>query len=822
MIVLDRLGNEVDFSELFMEETLSAKDRKELDDSMYGIVYTDVDGNKVRKYPLNDEKHVLQAVRFFNKAEEKYKPELARKIIKRAKELDMEWENWDVLKPYLDKPVKESYVQENFDDLFGYILETYKPYDEYLKLHQYDSKTNTIVINGKRVNAGKMGSNKERNRINKFLRENNYNPKDGTIETRIDQNGQKKRVEFNINPHDEGSSSEYILRDPKTGKTVGKDFDVNISPKTMMQKPGLSNQTYQHEVTHGDIHLNPDKYKKELEESNNHNIKKMESGAYLGGNSQQVDHAMNPEENIADLHGAKNNPYGSSWQKTDMNKLKSEEDKVKRSDIKNLQNKNDRINSNIKYENQYYHDEVKSIDAYIDSVKRDIENAKKKSAEGDYLRRSEKELLKYTDDDIKRKAEELMRADHDEIDRNISERYANNNKRFNEAKNRVEKRNRSFNNEMDSRAEYVQKHLNQNNQQSQQPTTDSSNKDVQNNNNQNQNSQTTQQQTTNNTSPPPIQESFNEMFGEKVSLKNMYQESSTDMMKVDDLECDELYFGSDTKYPVEIDLNRPLFVTPLKGIASIFVGRADLKGIIPKGSYNLDYKEWRLPDKELMKPLKTVHVYVEGYPDLKEQEITLKGYIHCIPFKYYKNNIYRYPWMSKGVKYLIANTDNMKVKFTRIIECEVKYIVKGVPSDNPKYGPYKNMNEMIEGWRVTHKGEGIYEALKNAMWNITRTPKAWTEFKNSEACSWLPEPPLYGSNDRSYFTRLGYDTFMERTFPIMKKYLNEDDIEVSQTVVSSSDIVYRDQYQFVTDKSKTIQEAASDPTILFRRIFEIG
>lgn len=463
--MLDRLGNEVDFTELFMEETLTTKDKKELPDSMYGLVYTDEKGNKVRKFPLNDESHVRQAAIFFDRAKdltEDQKRELARNIVRRAKELDMDYSGWESLKPYLDKPVKESFStfeQNGFDDLFGYILETYKPYDEYLKLHQYDSKTNT-----------------------------------------------------------------------------------------------------------------------------------------------------------------------------------------------------------------------------------------------------------------------------------------------------------------------------------------------------------TQQQTTNNTPPPPIQESFNEMFGEKVSLKNMYQESSVDMMKVDDLECDELYFGSDTKYPVEIDLNRPLFVTPLKGIASIFVGRADLKGIIPKGSYNLDYKEWRLPDKELMKPLKTVHVYVEGYPDLKEQEITLKGYIHCIPFKYYKDNIYRYPWMSKGVEYLIANTENMKVEFTRIIECEVKYIVKGVPSDNPKYGPYKNTNEMIEGWRFTHKGEGIYEALKNAMWNITRSPKAWTEFKNSEACSWLPKPPLYGSNDRSYFTRLGYDTFMERTFPIMKKYLNEEDIEVSQTVVSSSDIVYRDQYQFVTDKSKTIQE----------------
>lgn len=106
--MIDRFGKEINFSEFFMEETLSAKDRKELDDSMYGIVYTDENGKKVRKYPLNDEKHVLQAVRFFNKAEEKYKPELARKIVKRAKELDMDYSGWDVLKPYLDKPVKES------------------------------------------------------------------------------------------------------------------------------------------------------------------------------------------------------------------------------------------------------------------------------------------------------------------------------------------------------------------------------------------------------------------------------------------------------------------------------------------------------------------------------------------------------------------------------------------------------------------------------------------------------------------------------------------------------------------------------------------
>ena len=85
-----------EFAHFFTEAKLSSKQRNKLDDSQFGIP-------ELRKYPLTDEKHVLQAVRFFNKAEEKYKPRLARRIVKRAKELDMEWENWDVLKPYLSK-----------------------------------------------------------------------------------------------------------------------------------------------------------------------------------------------------------------------------------------------------------------------------------------------------------------------------------------------------------------------------------------------------------------------------------------------------------------------------------------------------------------------------------------------------------------------------------------------------------------------------------------------------------------------------------------------------------------------------------------------
>ena len=87
------------------------------------------------------------------------------------------------------------------------------PYEQWLKLHDYDPKTNTIagkrrvtmgddydkymsMINDKtydpinhtvnnRINVGKIGSNKERNRLNQFLKKNDFDPKTGTYRSDI-------------------------------------------------------------------------------------------------------------------------------------------------------------------------------------------------------------------------------------------------------------------------------------------------------------------------------------------------------------------------------------------------------------------------------------------------------------------------------------------------------------------------------------------------------------------------------------------------------------------------------------------------------------
>ena len=89
---------------LIYEAKINTEDRNKLPDSAFGIP-------SKRKYPLTDkdgnldEKHILQAVRFFNKADESDKKELAKNILKAAKKLDMDYSNYE-------RTVKEYYANE--------------------------------------------------------------------------------------------------------------------------------------------------------------------------------------------------------------------------------------------------------------------------------------------------------------------------------------------------------------------------------------------------------------------------------------------------------------------------------------------------------------------------------------------------------------------------------------------------------------------------------------------------------------------------------------------------------------------------------------
>ena len=149
----------------------------------------------------------------------------------------------------LQKMVGES-VEYNINDDLEYFDETDKPYDEYLKKHNYDPKTNTIEINGERRNAGAVPSTKERNRINKFLRENKYDPKTETYESDIkNKDGKPERIKLNIVPNtNEYENSHNFTRIKRTGELI--DDNINLTQETLKRKPVKSNQSLKHEEGH--------------------------------------------------------------------------------------------------------------------------------------------------------------------------------------------------------------------------------------------------------------------------------------------------------------------------------------------------------------------------------------------------------------------------------------------------------------------------------------------------------------------------------------------------------------------------------------------
>ncbi|MCU6768144.1 hypothetical protein OCV73_04185 [Barnesiella propionica] len=63
----------------WVSDRLSTEERKELDDSEFGLP-------KLREFPLPDAAHVRAAEAYFRYASDSNKPELARNILKKAKE----------------------------------------------------------------------------------------------------------------------------------------------------------------------------------------------------------------------------------------------------------------------------------------------------------------------------------------------------------------------------------------------------------------------------------------------------------------------------------------------------------------------------------------------------------------------------------------------------------------------------------------------------------------------------------------------------------------------------------------------------------------
>lgn len=231
----------------------------------------------------------------------------------------------------------ELYESDNLQPEF--VEETEKPYDKYLKLHNYDPKTNTVEIDGKRVNAGARNiSSKERNRMNKVLRENDYDPKTGTyksdIKVKDPKSGEMKnqRVKLNFDTHKD-------IRAENVSKGIlglgGLDFDrsnINMPPKALGAKPKTSGHSLKHEEGHlkdsgdQDNWITRNNRSKEIsdikDEARESNAKDFKDLKYSADN-RQMRHANNPEEKHADLYGELNNKHGFGATKQNLGRLKN-------------------------------------------------------------------------------------------------------------------------------------------------------------------------------------------------------------------------------------------------------------------------------------------------------------------------------------------------------------------------------------------------------------------------------------------------------------------------------------------------------------------
>jgi ribosomal protein S18 acetylase RimI-like enzyme len=164
-----------------------------------------------------------------------------------------------------------------------------------------------------------------------------------------------------------------------------------------------------------------------------------------------------------------------------------------------------------------------------------------------------------------------------------------------------------------------------------------------------------------------------------------FHESNDSLIPVEDFKYDTVYYGDPINGGSKRVLNgKPLFVTPFPGVASIFIGRRKLYREFQKQGIhetNLGYKEWGLSENELGEPLTTVHVYVRNQPNLKPFTVEFSGYLHTIDVSDLKNNLYRYPWMSKTRELLIANVSEVKIE--KVEKINITYIVRGIAGKEP-------------------------------------------------------------------------------------------------------------------------------------------
>lgn len=148
-----------------------------------------------------------------------------------------------------------------------------------------------------------------------------------------------------------------------------------------------------------------------------------------------------------------------------------------------------------------------------------------------------------------------------------------------------------------------------------------------------------------------------------------------ELIPVKDFPYNTVYRGS---YDGHIDTN-PLYITPFKGLASIFAAR---DAIHPKlhelglKTYNVEYDEWKLSLSELKKPFTTVHVKIQSKEGktFEPFEIEATGDVYTFDVSKLKDRIYYYKWMDPEKEALVV--DYGEIQMLKAERVTVKYIVE--------------------------------------------------------------------------------------------------------------------------------------------------
>ena len=198
-----------------------------------------------------------------------------------------------------------------------------------------------------------------------------------------------------------------------------------------------------------------------------------------------------------------------------------------------------------------------------------------------------------------------------------------------------------------------------------------------------------------------------------------YQEyDDNGKIKVNNVPYNMMYFGSYKDFGNNmLKLDNPrLFVTPFKGIASIFtIDRS--RYMIPKGkSCNLAYDEWNKDTSQLDKPFDDVHVKVEGIPEMEHRSFENEGWIYGIDISNLKDHIYQEPWMDSEREFLIL--DVHEIPITMKLNHKTVVYVEGADKNEVKDAP-TNENVFYSNHREPINEKTVKKFMKKGKADLT-------------------------------------------------------------------------------------------------------